>query len=88
MTRALLEHGAHISDTTQYGETVLYLAAASHDPQGVRLLLERGCDPNLGWTGTPKIAWMTPMHIATDQQDLATVSVLREYGARTDETQN
>jgi hypothetical protein len=42
----LVEHGADVHAVDNMGESVLYRAAASREPEMVRLLLERGADPH------------------------------------------
>ncbi len=63
----MLDHGAEINGRL-YGSTPLAGAAAAHDLDTVKLLVERGADPNLdGSSGIPPIAAAanTCMHAAS-----------------------
>ena len=63
--QVLLDAGADVNQTTEYGWTPL-LAAVQNRYYGLaRLLLERGADPNIANRG----GW-TPLYIATDNRNI------------------
>ncbi|XP_039295044.1 transient receptor potential channel pyrexia isoform X1 [Nilaparvata lugens] len=46
IVQLLIEHGARVHDSDRYGRTALYQAASMGSHEVVRLLLERGANPN------------------------------------------
>jgi uncharacterized protein len=63
--RALLEGGANVNQTTEYGWTPLLTAVNNRNYKLAALLLERGADPNLANKG----GW-TPLYLATDNRNI------------------
>jgi ankyrin repeat protein len=63
--RLLLDAGAPINETTEYGWTPLLTAVNNRNYQLAALLLDKGADPNLANKG----AW-TPLYIATDNRNI------------------
>ena len=63
--RALLDGGANVNQTTEYGWTPLLTAVNNRNYRLAILLLERGADPNLANKG----GW-TPLYIATDNRNI------------------
>ncbi|HEX5420628.1 MAG TPA: ankyrin repeat domain-containing protein [Gammaproteobacteria bacterium] len=64
--RILIEHGAAINQTTEYGWTPLLAATENRYYRMGRYLLEHGADPNIANKG----GW-TPLYIATDNRNVA-----------------
>jgi ankyrin repeat protein len=62
---ALLDAGANVNQTTEYGWTPLLTAVNNRNYRLARLLLERGADPNLANKG----GW-TPLYLATDNRNI------------------
>jgi len=63
--KALVEAGAHINETSEYGWTALLVATHDRFYKVGLYLLERGADPNLANEG----GW-TPLYIATDNRNI------------------
>jgi ankyrin repeat protein len=63
--KALLDGGANVNQTTEYGWTPLLTAVNNRNYKLALLLLERGADPNLANKG----GW-TPLYIATDNRNI------------------
>ena len=65
------------SDSSGFG--ALHWAARRHDPESVKLLLERGADPNLASTRSH-----SALHFAASVGDLASINYLLSHGAKID----
>jgi ankyrin repeat protein len=63
--RALLDAGANVNQTTEYGWTPLLTAVNNRNYKLAVFLLERGADPNAANKG----GW-TPLYIATDNRNI------------------
>jgi ankyrin repeat protein len=63
--RALLDAGAAVNQTSEYGWTPLLAAINNRNYGLARLLIERGADVNLAHKG----AW-TPLYLATDNRNI------------------
>jgi ankyrin repeat protein len=76
--RVLLEHGADADDDAdnQFGVRPVNAAAAAHDRETMRLLLEAGADPNARQQGG-----FTPLHEAAHTDDVEMARLLLEHGA-------
>lgn len=72
----LLDDGKNPNARQSDGQTALMIAVAQGDVDIVRLLLEKGADPNLGNAGR------NPLSLALDRRDTATADLLRSRGAR------
>ena len=77
MVRVLLDYGVDVNIRNDVGFTPLYFAPNpySNDPGAVRLLLDRGADPNLGRNGE------TPLHEASRYGKVEMARLLIEHGA-------
>jgi ankyrin repeat protein len=77
-TRVLLEAGADADDDAdnEFGVRPANAAAASHDHETMRLLLEAGADPNVQQKGG-----FTPLHTAAHTDDVEMARLLLEAGA-------
>ncbi|HEU4617260.1 MAG TPA: ankyrin repeat domain-containing protein [Gammaproteobacteria bacterium] len=64
-TKALVEAGADVNETTEYGWTPLLTAAQNRYYQLGKYLLDHGADPNIANKG----GW-TPLYIATDNRNI------------------
>jgi ankyrin repeat protein len=64
-TKVLLDGGAKINQTSEYGWTPLLTAANNRHYKVASYLLERGADPNVANKG----AW-TPLYLATDNRNI------------------
>jgi hypothetical protein len=74
MVQVLLDYGVDVN--AQNNSRCTPLDCASRDPRLVRLLIERGADPNLrGWSG------FTPLHHALERGKIEMARVLIEHGA-------
>ena len=74
----LLNKGVNVNEIGLMGATPLYEAVLYHaSPDIVRLLLEKGADPNKGLNN----GWM-PIHLAVDNGDPMTVKLLLDSGAK------
>jgi uncharacterized protein len=62
---ALLDAGANVNQTTEYGWTPLLTAVNNRNYRLARVLLDRGADPNLANKG----GW-TPLYLATDNRNI------------------
>jgi ankyrin repeat protein len=63
--KVLLDAGADVNQTTEYGWTPLLVAANNRNYQLGTMLLERGANPNLANKG----GW-TPLYLATDNRNI------------------
>ncbi|XP_039660225.1 ankyrin repeat domain 34Bb [Perca fluviatilis] len=85
LTRLLLEGGAYINESNEYGETPLMVACKTHhsDPQSVPkhkmvwYLLENGADPNI----QDKTGKTALMHACLEQTGAEILSLLLSSGA-------
>jgi hypothetical protein len=77
-SRVLLEHGADADDDAdnQFGVRPVHAAAAAHDRETMRLLLEAGADPNLRQRGG-----FAPLHEAAHSDDVEMARLLLAHGA-------
>jgi ankyrin repeat protein len=78
VVRVLLDHGADADDDAdnQFGVRPVNAAAASHDHETMRLLLEAGADPNATQQGG-----FTPLHSAAHSDDVEMARLLLDHGA-------
>ena len=76
--RALLEHGADADDdaANKFGVRPVHAAAAAHDHETMRLLLEAGADPNQRQQGG-----FVPLHEAAHGDDVEMARLLLSHGA-------
>jgi uncharacterized protein len=76
--RVLLEHGADADDDAdnRFGVRPVHAAAAAHDRETMRLLLEAGADPNLRQRGG-----FAPLHEAAHTDDVEMARLLLAHGA-------
>ncbi len=65
VAKALLDGGAAINETTNYGWTALLTAVNNRHWQLAKMLIERGADVNIGNKG----GW-TPLYLATDIRNI------------------
>jgi uncharacterized protein len=63
--KVLLDAGANVNQTTEYGWTPLLVAANNRNYKLAALLLERGANPNIANKG----GW-TPLYLATDNRNI------------------
>ena len=74
----LLENGADVNATTEFGYTPLHMASLSCNEEAVAMLIEKGADVNaIDDTGT------TPLHIAARCGSVSSVQLLMNNGADT-----
>ena len=78
----LLEHGADISSTNDYGWTPLHLASFASFEETVRILLDKGADLNSKTTAPDG---KTPEVLAISRQNLQVVAMLRAEAVRREE---
>src|SRR5205085_11423198 len=64
-TKLLLEAGADVNQTTEYGWTALLTATNNRHYRLAEYLIERGANPNIANKG----AW-TPLYLATDNRNI------------------
>ena len=78
VVRVLLEHGADADDDAgnRFGVRPVNAAAAAHDHETMRLLLEAGADPNARQQGG-----FTPLHSAAHTDDVEMARLLLAHGA-------
>jgi uncharacterized protein len=78
VVRVLLEHGADADDDAdnQFGVRPVNAAAASHNRETMRLLLEAGADPNARQQGG-----FVPLHEAAHTDDVEMAKLLLAHGA-------
>jgi uncharacterized protein len=78
VVRLLLEHGADPDDDAdnQFGVRPVNAAAAAHDRETMRLLLEAGADANAQQQGG-----FTPLHEAAHTDDVEMAKLLLSHGA-------
>ena len=62
-----------------YGDTLLHRACYKNDPERVRLLLEKGADPNVA-----NIIGTTPLHCVCFDGHTGIVRLLLDHGAEVD----
>jgi len=76
--RVLLDHGADADDDAenQFGVRPVNAAAAAHDHEAMRLLLEAGADPDAQQKGG-----FTPLHEAAHTDDVEMARLLLEHEA-------
>jgi uncharacterized protein len=76
--RILLERGADADDDAdnRFGVRPVHAAAAAHDHETMRLLLEAGADPNQRQRGG-----FTPLHEAAHADDVEMARLLLDHGA-------
>jgi ankyrin repeat protein len=73
--RALIEGGADVNDASAYGTSATVLAAHSGNEELVRLLLERGANPDAAEAG------YSALHAALLRRQPEVVALLLEHGA-------
>lgn len=71
--RLLLDHGAHIEQSGQFGETPLISATVSGNAISVRVLLDHGANPNVG---------ANPNFFAYPAELGSPLTIAQEYGLR------
>jgi ankyrin repeat protein len=78
IARDLIERGADVNAAARNAQKVapLHAAAASHDRDTMRLLLERGADPN-----APQQLGFVPLHEAAMSGDIEMAKILLKHGA-------
>lgn len=78
VVRVLLEHGADADDDAdnRFGVRPVNAAAAAHDHETMRLLLEAGADPDARQQGG-----FTPLHSAAHTDDVEMARLLLAHGA-------
>ena len=78
VVRVLLEHGADANDDAdnRFGVRPVNAAAAAHDHETMRLLLEGGADPDAQQEGG-----FTPLHAAAHTDDVEMARLLLAHGA-------
>jgi ankyrin repeat protein len=78
VVRVLLEHGAEADDDAdnQFGVRPVNAAAAAHDHETMRLLLDAGADPDARQKGG-----FTPLHEAAHTDDVEMARLLLDAGA-------
>ena len=78
VVRVLLEAGAEADDDAdnQFGVRPVNAAAAAHDHETMRLLLDAGADPD-----APQKGGFTPLHEAAHTDDVEMARLLLEHGA-------
>jgi len=78
VVRVLLERGADANDDAdnQFGVRPVNAAAAAHDHETMRLLLDAGADPNARQQGG-----FTPLHSAAHTDDVEMARLLLDHGA-------
>jgi uncharacterized protein len=78
-----VKRGADVSTASRndFGVTPLHSACAARDLATVRLLLERGADPNV-----PQPSGFTPLDAAREHGDEELERLLRSFGARSQST--
>ncbi len=78
VVRVLLEHGADADDDAdnQFGVRPVNAAAAAHDHETMRLLLDAGADPN-----ARQRAGFTPLHSSAHTDDVEMARLLLDRGA-------
>jgi ankyrin repeat protein len=77
IVRFLLERGAHINGGLSGSQPALVWIVSNSNHAALRLLLERGADPNevgYGWG-------MVPLHSAVQQVDIVATRLLLDHGA-------
>jgi ankyrin repeat protein len=81
LARWLLDHGADPRQAARNAQkvTALHAATARHNTALIRLLLERGADPN-----APQEAGFVPLHEAAAHGNRAIAELLIAHGARVD----
>lgn len=81
LARWLIEQGADVNAAAENAARVapLHAAAAVRDHETMRLLLERGADPNVKQQGD-----FTPLHGAASRGDIEMAQLLLEHGAQRD----
>jgi ankyrin repeat protein len=81
LARWLIEQGADVNAPAENAARVapLHAAAAVRDRETMRLLLERGADPNVKQQGD-----FTPLHGAASRGDIEMAQLLLEHGAQRD----
>lgn len=82
IARLLVEHGANVHLSTQFGMDPLFLAVKSKNVEIVKLMLEREANPNLKRAEDPP----TPLHWAAKERDIEVMRTLLEAGAEVDMT--
>jgi uncharacterized protein len=78
VVRELLARGADADDDAdnQFGVRPVHAAAAAHDRETMRLLLEAGADPNV-----PQRGGFRPLHEAAHTDDVEMARLLLDHGA-------
>jgi hypothetical protein len=82
----LLEHGAEVNVQNRFGATALMAAVAAEDAESVRLLLDRGADPNarpnMNGDGVIMGGGRTPLMWAAFRGDTGLIQTLIDHGAK------
>ncbi len=67
----LLQHGAQVSATDEYGFNALFMAISERRPDITEMLLQAGCDPNSrNEMGMPPLSWALMMSDDKSAKDL------------------
>lgn len=80
VARLLLDHGADVNPTTDNFRDPLFLSVEIKKPDIIKLLLERGADPDSFFTEDPP----TSLHLAADNGDVEAIQALLDGGALVD----
>ena len=80
IAKLLLDHGAEVDARAEDGGTALESAAALENEEIVRLLLEKGANPNGNPTSSVEIC-DTPLHVAVRTGNRTIVNMMLETGA-------
>lgn len=81
VVRELLDHGADVRAASKVGNNAMTAAAEAGDLAVLRLLLDRGADPNAKAAGPPSMAEVTALMTAAQSGHLESVRLLLAHGA-------